>query len=267
MVRVGGVGWERRNLASVPQVRDQAICVRQWDWSETSQTVSLFARELGVIRAVAKGAKREKASFSGGLEVATRGEMLAIVKAGDTLANLTSWDLQEIFPALRRKLGVFYAGMYLLDLVQQSIRDQDPHPALFDALLEALRACEAGQERARAGVLWFQWRTLAETGVAPDLERAVGGESVVGFSARSGGVVPAPREAEAGVQRVRAETIAALRGVSRSAGPGGLEVSAESLRRASGLLAWYVRESLGVESAAAEMYLRTLRPEGIEGPR
>ncbi|MDX2017455.1 MAG: DNA repair protein RecO [Planctomycetota bacterium] len=249
------------------QVRDQAICIRHWDWSETSQTVSLFARELGVVRAVAKGAKREKANFSGGLEVATRGEMLAIVKPSDTLANLTAWDLQEVFPALRRKLSIFYAGMYLLDLVQQNIRDHDPHPALFDALLEALRATEAGEESARAAVLWFQWRTLVETGIAPELDRASGEGGVVGFSARSGGVVPAPRGAEAGVQRVRAETIAALGEVSRAAGPGDVMARAETLRRACGLLAWYVREMVGAESAAAEMFLRTL-PAGVsERPR
>lgn len=249
------------------QVRDQAICIRHWDWSETSQTVSLFARELGVVRAVAKGAKREKANFSGGLEVATRGEMLAIVKPSDAMANLTAWDLQEVFPALRRKLSIFYAGMYLLDLVQQNIRDHDPHPALFDALLEALRATEAGEESARAAVLWFQWRTLVETGVAPDLERAGGGESVVGFSARSGGVVPVPREAEAGVQRVRGETIAGLREVARAGGPGELSLGGETVRRGCGLLSWYVREVLGVESAASEMFLRTVSAGVSERPR
>ena len=83
----------------MPTVIDQAICIRHWDWSETSQTVSLFARDTGIVRGMAKGARREKAPFSGGLEVLTRGEMVAIIKPSSDLANITAWDLQETFPA------------------------------------------------------------------------------------------------------------------------------------------------------------------------
>ena len=69
-------------------VTDDAVCIRQWDWSETSQTVSVFAREHGLLRGVAKGSKRENSRFSGGLEVLTRGEVMAIVKPTAEMANL-----------------------------------------------------------------------------------------------------------------------------------------------------------------------------------
>ena len=42
----------------MPTISDYAICIRRWDFSETSQTVSLFTRESGIIRGLAKGAKR-----------------------------------------------------------------------------------------------------------------------------------------------------------------------------------------------------------------
>src|SRR5262245_12470421 len=99
----------------MPPITDQAICIRQWDWSETSQTVSLFSREHGILRAVAKGAKRENARFSGGLEVATRGEIIARIKPGDTLSLLIAWDLQEVFPGTRARLQSFHAAMLLMD--------------------------------------------------------------------------------------------------------------------------------------------------------
>ena len=72
-------------------IRDQAVCVRQWDFSETSQTVSLFCREQGMIRGLAKGSRRERSSFSGGFDLFTRGEIVAIVKPGRDLATLTEW--------------------------------------------------------------------------------------------------------------------------------------------------------------------------------
>ena len=36
-------------------IHDQGVCIRHWDFSETSQTVSLFGRSLGVVRGLAKG--------------------------------------------------------------------------------------------------------------------------------------------------------------------------------------------------------------------
>ncbi|MHC4990131.1 MAG: DNA repair protein RecO, partial [Planctomycetota bacterium] len=69
----------------MPTIQDQAVCIRHWDFSETSQTVSLLSREHGVIRGLAKGAKREKGTFSGGIDLLTVGEVVAITKRGREL--------------------------------------------------------------------------------------------------------------------------------------------------------------------------------------
>ena len=124
---------------AVASIIDQAVCIRQWDWSETSQTVSLLCREQGLVRGIAKGSKREKSKFSGGFEVLTRGELQSIMKPTADLATFTAWDLQETFPAVRRSLQSYYSGMYLADLVRHALTERNPHPALFDSLVEALR--------------------------------------------------------------------------------------------------------------------------------
>ena len=41
-------------------IEDNAFCLRRWDFSETSQTASLLTRDHGVLRGLAKGAKRPK---------------------------------------------------------------------------------------------------------------------------------------------------------------------------------------------------------------
>src|SRR4051812_33484122 len=166
MAECSGAGRSAHQRWCVPTVIDQAVCIRQWDWSETSQTVSVFGRQQGVIRGVAKGSRRERAPFSGGLEVLTRGEVTAIVKPASDLGNITAWDLQETFPALRRGLPAFYTGMYMADLVHHSLSERDPHPGLFDRLVEGLRGL--GDAAASAGaVLRFQWAVLEETGYRP----------------------------------------------------------------------------------------------------
>jgi DNA repair protein RecO (recombination protein O) len=251
-----------RLRSHVASTLDQAICIRQWDWSETSQTVSLLARELGLIRGIAKGAKRERSKFSGGFEVLTRGEVQAIIKPSAELATLAAWDLQETFPAVRRSLTSYYAGMYMADLVRHALIERDPHPVLFDRLVDALRLLgdPAGDRRA---VLRFQWDTLIETGYRPEVRLDIlsgiplAEARTYGFSPRLGGFTmdaaageaasgangTAPtRESEGPVWRVRSETL----GILRSLAEGRLaSASPEAVDRASRLLASYLREILG----------------------
>src|SRR5690606_23173149 len=119
-------------------VREDAIVLRLWDFSETSQTAALFTRGHGAVRCLAKGSKRPRAKFSGGLELATRGEAVLIVKPTSDLAQLIEWDLRETYFGLRRRVDAHLAGMCALDLVFQAVRDHDPHERLFDALADAL---------------------------------------------------------------------------------------------------------------------------------
>lgn len=237
----------------MPTISDQAVCIRRWDFSETSQTVSLFTRAHGVIRGLAKGAKREKGSFSGGFDPLTRGHLVAIVKPGRDLATLTEWDLQDTCRHLRTSLPANRTAMYMADLVHHMVTDHDPHERLFDAFVEGLQELR-DSDRGDAALLVFQWRLLAETGYAPVLDRdAQTGRSLdedeptLAFSAGAGGVVA---DNGAGDRwRVRLETVELLRTVAE----GRFEpdrADHEATERANRLLAAYIRELIGAEPAA-----------------
>ena len=181
--------------ASVPTVSDIAICLRRWDYSETSQIASLLTREHGLIRALAKGAKRERGSFSGGLDILSAGRLVAIVKPGRDLATLTEWRLEQLCRVVRRDLEANRAALYMADLIQHMLTDHDPHPVLFDALLHALDELEAPDQAAEV-LLKLQWRVLDETGYRPELAQDVetGADLPVdaetyAFNPRAGGLV------------------------------------------------------------------------------
>lgn len=167
----------------MPAVQDDGLCVRHWDWSETSQTVTILTRTHGLIRGLAKGSRREKGAFSGGIELLTRGEVMGIVKARSDLVTLTGWDLREPYRGLRASLPSFYAGMYLADLVLGLISDQDPHPRVFEEMDSALGQLAIGHGAdltTLETVLVMQWRLLEETGTKPDLDTDI----------RTGGPLP-----------------------------------------------------------------------------
>ncbi|MFG0257026.1 MAG: DNA repair protein RecO [Phycisphaerales bacterium JB043] len=151
----------------MPRLQDQALVLRRWDFSETSQTVALYTRHHGLLRGLAKGAKRPRAQFSGGFEPLTAGQIQAIPKTTSDLAVLTEWDLQEIFPDLRRSLSAYRWGVCSADLVYRMLERDDPHPLLFDSLDSCWRAL--GRDDDNATALGFLIALLRETGHMPDL--------------------------------------------------------------------------------------------------
>ncbi len=244
-------------------IREDAIVLRLWDFSETSQTAALFTRGQGAIRCLAKGSKRPKAKFSGGLELATRGEGVLIVKPTAELAQLIEWDLQETYFGLRRRVDAHLAGMCALDLVFQAVRDHDPHPRLFDALLGALGEVDSAADPAGCveAVGRLQWATLKEAGYEPVLDRDVrtGAEmeaaGTVGFDTRLGGVTTDPGRAESGgeeVWRVRSDTVRAVRwlGASSESNSGVLAPPSSAVFRAARLLGAWIGVVLGEPPAA-----------------
>lgn len=257
-------------------VREDAIVLRLWDFSETSQTAALFTRGQGVVRCLAKGSKRPKAKFSGGLELATRGEAVLIVKPTSDLAQLIEWDLRETHFGLRRRVDAHLAGMCALDLVFHAVRDHDPHERLFEALAGALVAIDGatGESAVVEAVGRLQWATLKEAGYEPVLDRDVrtGGAfpsgKTLGFDTRQGGVTsdPGARGAERGeVWRVRSDTIQAVEWLGRSDVRASDRPEVDSLARAARLLGAWIGVVLGEVPVAQAAFLARVARPGASG--
>jgi len=235
----------------MPTITDSAICIRTWDFSETSQTVSLLLREHGIVRGLVKGARRPGGAFDGGLDLLVHGQVVAITKPSRDLATITAWRIVEMFRVLREDLDANRAGLFMADLVHHLLSEHDPHPVVFDAMLASLRRM-AVPGAAPAALLAFEWTLLCETGYRPQLDRdaATGGPlpdtPTLAFSAVAGGVVA---DTGAGDRwRVRRETVDLLRAMAAGGALDGAEP--EAIRRACRLLAVYVRDLIGREPRA-----------------
>jgi DNA repair protein RecO (recombination protein O) len=257
----------------MPTIKDTAIVLRLVDWSETSQIVGLLTREHGKIAATAKGSKRQTpsvmAKFSGGLELATRGEAVLITRTGRELATLTEWDLVAGHWRLRRDLRAFELAMYAIDLAHHLLQEQDPHPASFDALavfLEAIggggAAAPASEEphRRQAALLRLQWALVADAGYAPVLDRdATTGEvldeggGAMAFSPTAGGFVTDASDR----WKVRRGTHRALGVVAAGGSLTALtELDEASIERANRLLCAYCRAILDRQLPTMRAVLR-----------
>ena len=240
-------------------IHDQAVCIRHWDWSETSQTVSLFTRTHGIIRGLAKGAKREKAPFSGGVELLTQGQLVAIVRSNGTLATITAWHLTHPYTGVRRSLRAFYVGSYLMDLIHHAVTDADPHPSLFTCLVEVLDCLSDHPEHA---LLLGQWGVLAETGYTPALEPANSPShpgTIISFLPQKGLFIQQESTSTREGWRVRPETVELLCHIAEHrAIPA--EADTITIERASRLLGSYSRYVLARDLPSAQP---VFGPEGL----
>ncbi|MFO0972293.1 MAG: DNA repair protein RecO [Phycisphaerae bacterium] len=175
-------------------VRDLAVVLRRLDYSETSQVLAAFGRATGLQRLIAKGAKRgTKKRFATGIDLLELGDVIYLSRAGEAgLGTLTEWTQRDSFPAIRASLEAWYAAQYAADRTAQALEESDPHPGLFDALVELLSTLDANAPL--APLTAYAWTLLREIGLQPALDRCVGCGAAAEpgaayFSARQGGLL------------------------------------------------------------------------------
>ena len=238
-------------MDAMPTVSDQAICIRQWDFSETSQTVSLFGRELGLFRALAKGSRRPKSSVSGGIDLLTLGDIVTIIKPGKELCTLTEWGLNRVWWRIRTDVNANRVAYFISDCVSRMLDQQDPHPGVFDAMVHSLDEIEQGVEQEYV-LARFLWMLLVDVGYRPRFDGASVSDEENGtvlFSPSEGGLVG--EATGAGCWRVRCSTIRLLQSIELGETIHGGD--RESAGRASRLLAAYLREVMGNEPPTLAM--------------
>ena len=97
-------------------IRVEAVVLRHSDWGEADRLLWLYSRELGKVRAIAKGVRKMRSRKAGHLEPFTRAILL--LARGRDLLIVTQADTVEAYLPMREDLlRLSYAaavGAYLL---------------------------------------------------------------------------------------------------------------------------------------------------------
>jgi DNA repair protein RecO (recombination protein O) len=176
----------------MPAEKARALVLKTTDWSETSRIATLWTREFGKVRVLAKGGRRLKSSFESGLDLLTVCSIVFLRKSSGSLDLLTEAQVVRRYQRLRTDLAALYAGYYVAESLTDWTEEYDPHPALFDEALDALDSFGAVPVGLR--VMRFEMVLFRELGYSPTLQTcAVCGSDVappeLAFSAAAGGVV------------------------------------------------------------------------------
>lgn len=252
-------------------VKSRALVIRTVAFGETSSVVTLFARELGKVRALAKGAWRPKGHFDGGLDLLSTSEVLVLRTASGGLDLLTEACLEHRF-RVGTSLAAVSGGMHVAALLDDLTADADPQPELFDAAhatLQELSASVSSDARIAGVVLHAELAILRTTGHGPALGECAscGGplppEGRVAFGMLDGGTLCGRcRQGRRSVVSVSPDGLATLR-VLAGSGRGPVEVSPAVGSEVRAIVNAYLSHLLGRPPVAA----RWLPHQPVPKPR
>lgn len=149
-----------------------AIVLRATEFSETSCIVTLFTENFGKISALAKGARRKKSPFEGGLDLLSVFRIAFIKKSGESLDLLTEAKLEKCFRVRKTGLSALYCGYYIAELLTKFTHDGDPFPGLYRSAQRTLASLHEHPDLSTAMLRW-ELEVLQEVGHAPFLEGCV----------------------------------------------------------------------------------------------
>ena len=177
----------------MPLIKTMAITLKSRKWGDADRIVTFYTKEVGKIRGIARGARRQKSRLGAALEPLTICDLNLFEKSGDSLYRVSQVDLLEPFIPFREDLVLMAAAARMANVVSAVTPDGDPDPRLFETLEQGLRSLTVSQDPALTALL-FQIRLLGLTGFRPQTDHcaACGKTRLIGepqFSPISGGIV------------------------------------------------------------------------------
>jgi DNA repair protein RecO (recombination protein O) len=171
--------------------RAEAIVLRHMDWGEADRLLWLFTREVGKIRAVAKGVRKPRSRKAGHLEPFTHVNLL--LAQGRDLPIITQAEMMESHLPLRENLRQMGYAAYAVELLDRFTYEEGENIALFRLLADTLeRLCS--EPDPSFVVRYYEMRLLDLVGFRPQLFQCVGCEKPIQpedqfFSAAQGGLL------------------------------------------------------------------------------
>ena len=119
--------------------RASALVLRHSDWGEADQLLTLYTREQGMLRALAKGARKMTSRKGGHLQPFTQ-ITVQLAKSRDLLI-VTQVETVNAFLQLHDDLGKTSHAAYVIELLLRfSYEEEGGNPTLFKLVIETLGA-------------------------------------------------------------------------------------------------------------------------------
>lgn len=248
---LGGIVVGDRQPATASDVRGQRLyrtpCVvlKRMDLGEADRILTLYTRDHGKIRAIAKGVRRTTSRSAGHLEPFTLTDVMLAV--GRELDVVSQADTLTSFRHVREDVMLTSHAYYLTELTDLLTGERLENRGVFDALVVGFTALGARHD-ARLVVISIVLRLLEALGFRPELQECVVCRVPVQpgpnfFSPYLGGVLcPTCGPHEPSARPIHTGPLKALRFLQRAGGEQFVTVSDAVSRDAEAVLRDYAEQ-------------------------
>ncbi|MEW6170988.1 MAG: DNA repair protein RecO, partial [Candidatus Omnitrophota bacterium] len=118
--------------------RSECIVLKTLAFRETSKIATFYTKDFGKLKVLFKGIRKDPKKFATNLEPFSLNELIFYFHKNRDLHLAGHCDLKESFNLTRYDLKRFSVASYLLELTDSLTVVEDPHPEVFDLLLESL---------------------------------------------------------------------------------------------------------------------------------
>ena len=200
--------------------RVEAVVLRHSDYGEADRMLTLYTRQLGKTRALAKGARKIASRKAGHIEPFTQVK-LQLAKGRDMLL-VTQADTVDAYLPLRENLMLTGQASYVLELLDRfTYVDEIENPSTYRLLTDTLTRL-ASNDDPWLVIRYYEMRLLDLLGFRPQLIQCVNcGREIKAedqfFSFRAGGVIcPRCGQGLPQLKPISVETLKYLRHFQRS---------------------------------------------------
>ncbi|MBW8010335.1 MAG: DNA repair protein RecO [Chloroflexi bacterium] len=199
--------------------RVEAVILKHSDFGEADRLLSIFTRQRGKLRAIAKGARKMRSRKAGHIEPFTHVSLQ--LATGRNLYIVTQAEAIDTFSSLREDLVRVGYASYVVEILDKFTYDEEENAPLFRLLIKTLSRLSQDHEPELV-VRYYDIRLLDLLGFRPELHKCVVSEAEIKpedqfFSAALGGVVsPQHGKALEGAVPISIEALKYLRHFQRS---------------------------------------------------
>ena len=206
-------------LRKIRSFRADVVVLKHRDQGEADRMLTVYSRQRGKLRALAKGVRKTRSRKAGHVEPFTRVSLQ--LATGRNWFIVSQAEAQETYNNLRESLETIGFASYVIELVDRFTYEEEENSPIYDLLVQTLKRLNDGDPPFLV-IRYFEIRLLDTLGFRPELKICVvSGEEIIAqdqyFSALLGGAIaPAHGKTLPGATPISMAALKYLRHFQRS---------------------------------------------------
>ncbi len=146
-------------------LKTRALILSSRPLGERDRLLGLFTWEKGRLSAVAPGARKIRSKLAAGVDYFTSASLL--LYRGRTLYTVTQLEVESTFRTISVNVKDYAYGIYFCELLERLTEESEPHPEIFNLLLDCWRSLDSGGLDREVLARYYELRLLSLLGYRP----------------------------------------------------------------------------------------------------